>query len=180
MQTAVEAMKWGTADYIEKPFDQDRLLSHIDDALSKRKKAQEADSGELSREPVVAYIQQHGTQIKSRQDVAESIGFELRSDFGPHSSGHEPVFSQAIAHLPSEKRHATAGDDRDGNRPYRLAHRLCHCAAFQPRLQQYRRGLPPQIPPAKTTRQPVLRSLSQIASSLELPFKFFKSPLQRR
>ncbi len=38
MQTAVEAMKWGAADYIEKPFDQDRLLSHIDDALSKRKK----------------------------------------------------------------------------------------------------------------------------------------------
>ena len=38
VQTAVEAMKWGVADYIEKPFDQDRLLSHIDDALSKRKK----------------------------------------------------------------------------------------------------------------------------------------------
>ena len=107
-------------------------------------------------------------------------GFELGSDFSPHLSGHEPVFSQAIAHLPSEKFHATAGDDRDRNHPYRLAHRLCHCAAFQPRLQQYRWGLTPQIPPAKTTRLPVLRSLSQIASSLELPFKFFKSPLQHR
>ena len=32
----------------------------------------------------------------------------------------------------------------------------------------------------RTTRLPVLRSLSQIASSLELPFKFFKSPLQHR
>ena len=38
VQTAVEAMKWGAADYIEKHFDQERLLSHIDDALSKRKK----------------------------------------------------------------------------------------------------------------------------------------------
>ncbi|HIG52668.1 MAG TPA: AraC family transcriptional regulator [Candidatus Latescibacteria bacterium] len=75
--TAVEAMKRGAVDYIEKPFCSDSLLSRIGEALSKRKQAQDADSGELSREPVVAYIQQHAAQVNSRQDVAEAMGLSL-------------------------------------------------------------------------------------------------------
>jgi YesN/AraC family two-component response regulator len=77
VQTAVEAMKRGAADYIEKPFGPDNLLSRIDEALEKRKKEQDADSGVLSREPVVAYIQQHATQVNSRQDVAEAMSLSL-------------------------------------------------------------------------------------------------------
>ncbi len=77
VQTAVEAMKRGAADYIEKPFGPDSLLARIDEALTKRKQAREADSGELSREPVVAHIQQHATQVNSRQDVADAMGLSL-------------------------------------------------------------------------------------------------------
>ena len=77
VQTAVEAMKRGAVDYIEKPFCSDSLLLRISEALSKRKQAQDADSGELSREPVVAYIQQHAARVNSRQDVAEAMGLNL-------------------------------------------------------------------------------------------------------
>ena len=75
--TAVEAMKLGAADYIEKPFSPGGLLARIDEALTKRRQAQEADTSGLSREPVVAYIQQHATQVNSRRDVADAMGLSL-------------------------------------------------------------------------------------------------------
>ena len=76
VQTAVEAMKRGAADYIEKPFSPGGLLARIDEALTKRQQ-QESDASELSREPVVAYIQQHATQVNSRRDVADAMGLSL-------------------------------------------------------------------------------------------------------
>jgi len=77
VQTAVETMKWGAADYIEKPFKSGALLARIDEALTRRRQAREAEAGELSREPVVAYIQQHAIQVNSRRDVAEAMGLSL-------------------------------------------------------------------------------------------------------
>ncbi len=77
VETAVEAMKHGAADYIENPCSPESLRTRIDAAVSKRKQTREDDSGELSREPVVAYIQQHAAQVNSRQDVAEAIGLSL-------------------------------------------------------------------------------------------------------
>lgn len=122
----------------------------------------------------------HATQINSRQEVAEAMGLSLDQI----SARIQGATSQSFRKLLHTCRLKNAMQLLETTEieitPYRLAHRLCHCAAFQPRLQQYRRGLTPQIPPAKTTRLPVLRSLIQIAFSLELPFKFFKSLLQHR
>ena len=85
VETAVEAMKHGAADYIEKPCSPESLRSRIDEAVSKRKQTREDDSGELSREPVVAYIQQHAAQVNSRQDVAEAMGLSLDQVSTGHS-----------------------------------------------------------------------------------------------
>lgn len=74
--TAVEAMKRGAADFIQKPFGPDTLRSRIQEAIRK-KKAQEDDTEQLSRDPVVAYIQKNATKVNSRQDVASALGLSL-------------------------------------------------------------------------------------------------------
>ena len=77
VQTAVEAMKHGAADFIEKPFSPNNLLVRIDEALAEREKAREANSNARSREPVVAYIEQHSAQINSRKDAATALGLSM-------------------------------------------------------------------------------------------------------
>jgi YesN/AraC family two-component response regulator len=77
VSTAVEAMKLGAVDYVQKPFGPDSLRSRIEEALEKKKNAQGKEQETLSREPVVAYIQQNATRINSRKDVAEALGLSL-------------------------------------------------------------------------------------------------------
>lgn len=70
--TAVEAISGGALDFIEKPFQPDELLAKIEETIARhnRKSAPHHD-------PVVAYIQQHSTEIGSRKDVAEHLGISL-------------------------------------------------------------------------------------------------------
>jgi len=70
--TAVEAMKIGAVDFIEKPFRPDDLQAMLEGILLRQ--ARDAD---LSEDPVVAFIQQHATEINSRKDVAGRLGLSL-------------------------------------------------------------------------------------------------------
>jgi two-component system response regulator FixJ len=68
IQTAVEAMKAGAADFLEKPFRLDALASIIEAALSRRTQPAEYD------DPVVAYVQRYATEVNSRREVAGRLG----------------------------------------------------------------------------------------------------------
>lgn len=70
--TAVEAMKVGATDFIEKPFKPQDLQAMLEDVLQRQ--SRDAD---LSSDPVVAFIQQHATEIGSRKDVANRLGVSL-------------------------------------------------------------------------------------------------------
>ncbi|MGY8827055.1 MAG: response regulator [Candidatus Latescibacterota bacterium] len=74
--TAVEAMKRGAADYIQKPFGPDNLRTRINEALNKKEQRQEK-SEQFSRDPVIAYIQKNAAQVNSRQDVDPALGLSL-------------------------------------------------------------------------------------------------------
>ncbi len=74
--TAVEAMKRGAADFIQKPFGPDNLRTRIQEAMRK-KTARREEAEQLSRDPVVAYIQKNATKVNSRKDVAEPLGLSL-------------------------------------------------------------------------------------------------------
>ena len=70
--TAVEAMKIGARDFIEKPFKPQDLQVMLEDILQRQSR-----DAELSEDPVVAFIQQHSTEISSRKDVANRLGVSL-------------------------------------------------------------------------------------------------------
>jgi len=69
---AVDAMKTGACDFIEKPFMPEDLHAMLQDILIRRDRR-----ADLSEDPVVAYIQQHATEIGSRKDVANRLGVSL-------------------------------------------------------------------------------------------------------
>jgi YesN/AraC family two-component response regulator len=68
--TAVEAMKVGALDFIEKPFRPDDLQAMLQDILARRRRT-------VSEDPIVAFIQTHATEIGSRKDVANRLGISL-------------------------------------------------------------------------------------------------------
>ena len=70
--TAVEAMKIGAQDFIEKPFRPRDLQAMLEDLLQRQSR-----DAHLSEDPVVAFIQQHATEIGSRKDVANRLGVSL-------------------------------------------------------------------------------------------------------
>ena len=70
--TAVEAMKVGARDFIEKPFKPQDLQAMLEDILQRQSR-----DAQLSSDPVVAFIQQHATEISSRKDVANRLGVSL-------------------------------------------------------------------------------------------------------
>ena len=70
--SAVEAMKIGARDFIEKPFEPQDLQAMLEDILQRQTR-----DAQLSTDPVVAFIQQHATEISSRKDVANRLGVSL-------------------------------------------------------------------------------------------------------
>ncbi|MBT5055389.1 MAG: response regulator [Gemmatimonadetes bacterium] len=68
--TAVEAMKVGARDFIEKPFRPDDLHAMLQDILARQRQT-------ISEDPIVAFIQTNATEIGSRKDVANRLGVSL-------------------------------------------------------------------------------------------------------
>lgn len=68
--TAVEAMKVGAKDIVEKPFRPDDLQAMLQDILARQQKA-------VSEDPIVAFIQTNATEIGSRKDIANRLGVSL-------------------------------------------------------------------------------------------------------
>ena len=68
VQTAVEAMKIGASDFLEKPFKLERLAATIEGILARQERPPVYD------DPVVAYVQRYSSEINSRGQVATRLG----------------------------------------------------------------------------------------------------------
>ena len=87
LQTAVETMKLGAADFMTKPFQTDTLVKKIESLVAQshpgepfddeRRREDREDRRLESDDPVITYIQQHATKISTRQDVADVMNLTL-------------------------------------------------------------------------------------------------------
>lgn len=83
---AVEAMKLGAADFLEKPFDEDKLLAAVHGALESRRKEAEASAGREAHAERYATLSNRERQVFRRlvegeqnKTIAHDLGISPRT-----------------------------------------------------------------------------------------------------